>query len=244
MTHELKQTKRLVQPEGERNLYLTLTVGIQGLMGVGLVLFLLKRNWENVFLTALVIALTLVPALLWRRYRVIVPPEFQLVTVLFIFLSLFVGSALDFYYRFWWWDTVLHTASGFLLGIVGFVVLFLLNQTNRLPEGINPVFLCLFGVTFAVTLGVLWEIVEFAVDQIWPHLNMQTTETGVRDTMVDLIVDTVGAMVVGLMGLAYLKSGRYSFVADAVRGFIDHNPRLFKRQRSAHMAEAGNKNRE
>ena len=37
---------------------------------------------------------------------------------LFVFLSLFLGSAMDFYYHFWWWDLVLHTASGFLLGII------------------------------------------------------------------------------------------------------------------------------
>ena len=126
-----------------------------------------------------VILLTLIPAFLFRRYRVVIPPEFQLISALFIFLSLFLGSALDFYYRFWWWDMVLHAASGFLLGIIGFIVLFLLNQTDRLPPGMKPAFLCLFGVTFAVTLGVLWEIFEFAVDRLWPAVDMQSTGTGV-----------------------------------------------------------------
>src|SRR5688500_15624062 len=88
----------------ERNLYLGLTYAIQALLAVGLALFLLRRNWENVFLTTVVILLTLVPAFLTRRYRVVVPPEFQLVAAAFVFLSLFLGSALDFYYRFWWWD--------------------------------------------------------------------------------------------------------------------------------------------
>jgi len=42
-----------------------------------------RRNWEDVFLTSIVMALTLVPALLFRRFRVIIPPEFQLVAALF-----------------------------------------------------------------------------------------------------------------------------------------------------------------
>src|SRR4051812_19028174 len=162
------ETARRGPPPEDRNLYLTITWIIQALLGIGLVLFLIRRNWENVFLTATVILLTLVPAFLFRRYRVIIPPEFQLVSAAFVFLSLFLGSALDFYYKFWWWDLVLHTASGFLLGIIGFIVLFVLNQTDRLPPGMKPAFLCLFGVTFAVTLGVLWEIFEFAVDRVWP----------------------------------------------------------------------------
>src|SRR3954451_14880874 len=116
-------------PPGVQNLYLALAWFLQILLGVGLVVFLLRRNWENVFLTTIVILLTLVPAFLFRRYRVIVPPEFQLVAAAFVFLSLFLGSALDFYYHFWWWDLMLHTVSGFLLGISAFIALFVPNQT-------------------------------------------------------------------------------------------------------------------
>jgi hypothetical protein len=58
---------------------------------------------------------------------------------------------------------------------------------------------------------------------------MQSKETGVGDTMLDLIVDTLGAVIVGLMGYAYTKTGRYSFIADGVRKFIRKNPHLFRR---------------
>jgi hypothetical protein len=49
--------------------------------------------------------------------------------------------------------------------------------------------------------------------------------------MQDLIVDTAGAIIVALMGLAYAKSGRYSFVVDGVRGFVQKNPRLFGKKK-------------
>jgi hypothetical protein len=216
------------QREGQGT-YAILTLLIQALVVVGLILFLVRRDWENVFLTVLVLLLTLVPAFLMRRYRVYIPPEFQLVSAAFVFLSLFLGSAVDLYYRFWWWDIVLHTGSGFLLGIIGFLALFLLNQTDRLPEGMRPAFLCFFGLTFAVFLGVLWEIFEFAIDMIVPGANMLSWETGAGDTIVDLIVDTVGAIIVALMGWAYIKTGRYSFIADGVRKFIRKNPRFFRK---------------
>jgi hypothetical protein len=217
---------RAAAPPEDPKLYLGLTYAIQALLAVGLVLFLLRRNWENVFLTSVVILLTLVPRFLSRRYRVVVPPEFQLVAAAFVFLSLFLGSALDFYYKFWWWDVVLHTASGFLLGIIGFVALYVLNQTDRVRQTMTPAFICFFGITFAVTLGVAWEVFEFVADTIRPAWNMQSTETGVRDTMVDLIVDAVGAVIVAVMGYAYLKTGRYSFIADGVQKFVRKNPRL------------------
>ena len=206
--------------------YLGLTLGIQALLVVGLIVFLRRRNWENVFLTVAVIGLTLTPALLQRRYRVFIPPEFQLISAAFVFLSLFLGSATDFYYKYWWWDVVLHTGSGFLMGIVGFIALFLLNHTRQLPAGMRPAFVCFFGVTFSVTLGVLWEIFEYVVDR-FTDANMQSQETGVVDTMHDLIVDTIGAVIVALMGWSYARTGRYSFIADGVGSFVRNNARFF-----------------
>ena len=216
-------------PENDQSLWLRLTALIHLVVVVGLVLFLLRRDWENVFLTTVVLALMLIPALLRRRYRIALPPEFQLLSAAFVFLTLFLGSAADWYYRIWWWDMVLHAGSGFLLGIIGFLAMFLLNKTDQIPKGITPFFMCFFAVTFAVFLGVLWEIFEWAVDQVAPALNMQSSETGVDDTMHDLIVDTGGAVIVAAMGWAYIRTGRYSFIADAVRGFIRRNPRLFRR---------------
>jgi hypothetical protein len=50
------------QPAGEeRTIYVTLTLAMQVLLGLGLAFFVLQRNWENVFLAAIVIALTQSP---------------------------------------------------------------------------------------------------------------------------------------------------------------------------------------
>ena len=193
--------------EDHRSLAMRLTLLIQAALVGRSALFVWQRDWENVFLAALVIGLTLLPALA-RRHRIIIPPDIQLISAPFVFLSLFLGSAVDLYYKYWWRDMVLHAGSGFLFGMVGFLAIFLLNQTDRIPQVMRPAFVCLFAATFAVTVGVVWEIFEYAMDLIAPSLNMQTGETGVHDTMHDLIVDTVGAVIVAAMGWAYMKSGR------------------------------------
>jgi hypothetical protein len=74
---------------------------------------------------------------------------------------------------------------------------------------------------------VLWEVYEFAVDRAL-GMNMQRTETGVVDTMQDLIIDTLGATAVALMGWVHAKTGRYSVLVDAIRGFMRRNPHLFR----------------
>jgi hypothetical protein len=210
--------------------YRNLTLVIQGLLVLGVVGFVLLRDWPNALLTTLVIVLTLLPWLLRRWFRVDVPPEFQLVTALFVFCAIFLGTSLGFYGRFHWWDTALHTTSGCLLGIVGFIAVFLINGTDHRPEGMRISLIAVFGFMFAVTLGVFWEIYEFVADQVIPGLDMQVVATGTRDTMVDMIVNTIGAAVIAVLGYLYCRSGRQSFIVDGVTKFVSRNPQLFSRK--------------
>ena len=209
--------------------YRVLTLVIQVVLLAGVVGFVVLRDWPNAILTTLVIVLTLIPQLLKRRFRVDVPPEFQLVAAVFVFCAIFLGTSLGFYGRFHWWDTALHTTSGCLLGIVGFIAVFLINGTDHRPEGMRVSLIAVFGFMFAVTLGVFWEIYEFIADNLIPGLNMQVVETGTDDTMIDMIVNTIGAAVIALLGYIYCRTGRQSFIVEGVTKFVSRNPRLFAR---------------
>lgn len=217
------------QKSDNNNIFFIFTGIIQIFLILSLVYFFFHADWFNAFLTASVILLNLFPVFLHRRYNIFIPPEFHLLSVLFIFMSIFLGSVVDLYYTYWWWDILLHTSSGFLLGLIGFAVLFLLNQTNKIPKGMTPIFICFFAITFAVFLGVVWEIYEYIQDLFIPSMDMQDKGSGVNDTMTDLIVDMIGAIVVSSMGYLYLKTGRYSFIADSIQAFMLHNPELFSR---------------
>src|SRR6478609_6621677 len=210
--------------------YNGLTIVIQILLVAGVIGIILLHDWADAVLTTLVIVLTLVPRLLKRRFRVDVPPEFQLVAAVFVFCAIFLGTALGFYGRFHWWDTALHTTSGCLLGIVGFISVFLINGTDHRPEGMRVSLIAVFGFMFAVTLGVFWEIYEFIADNLIPGLDMQVVATGPNDTMIDMIVNTIGAAVVALLGYFYCRTGRDSFIVDIVWKFVRRNPRLFARK--------------
>ena len=61
--------------------------------------------------------------------------------------------------------------------------------------------MALFSFCFAITMGTIWEIYEFGLDQVF-GLYMQ--RSGIVDTMTDLMVDTVGAFFV--LGLATEES--------------------------------------
>ena len=85
-------------------------------------------------------------------------------TVVFVFATLFLGEMLRYYDRYEWWDAALHGGSGLLLGILGFLLVFVLNESRSVNVQLRPGFVAFFAFLFAVSIGTLWEIFEFAVD--------------------------------------------------------------------------------
>jgi hypothetical protein len=77
----------------------------------------------------------------------------------------------------------------------------------------------------AMTVGVVWEIFEYAMDQTF-GLNMQ--KSGLHDTMGDFIVNTAGAALAGLAGAAYM-TGHARGVGSAFEAFITANRARFRK---------------
>ncbi len=202
-----------------------LTLFLQLTLLIGVVLFCFQGRWMTAAVTLAIIIVTLLPLLFSRRYDVSIPPEFEFLAVVFVYASLFLGEVHGYYIRYWWWDAILHTGSGFLLGVLGFLLVYLLNERPDVDMHMRPRFVALFAFMFAVGIGALWEIFEFAMDQLF-GMNMQ--KSGLVDTMWDLIVDTVGAAVISVLGLVYMRTaGNESFLERWITRFIQDNPRLF-----------------
>lgn len=207
---------------------------LKSILLVGAAGALWEQQWLTAAITIGILMITFVPLLLARRLRVVIPSEFELLAIAFVFASLFLGEVRGFYTRFWWWDIVLHTASGFLLGIVGFLLVHVLNETQEVGLHMKAGFVAFFAFLFALGMGALWEVFEFGMDTLF-GMNMQKgmfgDPSGLTDTMWDLIVDAVGALGISILGYVYLKTARRrSFLQRWILAFIRHNPRLFPRQ--------------
>lgn len=201
-------------------------------MAVFLVWAVYGRHWLDALVVSAIMVIIYLPKVLGRRFKVNVPPEFELLAIIFIFAALFLGEFRGYYVRYWWWDMALHTASGLLLGIFGFLLVFVLNESKEIGLQMRPRFVAFFAFLFAVACGAIWEIFEFAMDQLF-GMNMQKPmlgdPSGLTDTMWDLIVDTLGALVISIWGWWWMLSPAESFIERWVHRFIVTNPRLFKK---------------
>ena len=210
-----------------------LTFALQAILVVEVVVAVWEQQWLTAVTTIGIIVVTLGPFFLAKLFRVFIPPEFVLLAIAFVFASLFLGEVHGYYSRFWWWDIALHSGSGFLLGIIGFLLVHVLNETENIGVHMNPGFVAFFAFLFAVGMGALWEIFEFGMDSFFAT-NMQKEmlgdPSGLTDTMWDLIVDTLGALVIALLGYGYIKTAQNeSFLERWIHTFIKSNPRLFNR---------------
>jgi hypothetical protein len=201
---------------------------LQIILLIGLVLSIYEHRWLIAFLVAGILILTVLPTALGKRFAVYIPPEFELLAILFIFASLFLGEVRGYYVKFWWWDVLLHAGSGFLLGIMGFLLVYVLNQEEKIQLHMKPAFVALFSFTFALAIGSIWEIFEYSMDSLF-GLNIQ--KSGLVDTMWDLIVDAAGALVIAVLGYWYMKRGSEYFVEKWIAKFVEGNPRLFRKER-------------
>lgn len=197
--------------------------------------------WDAVGNAVISILLFLTPILMRDKKAIYFPPAFQVIIFIYIFASMFVGEVLHFYYRHPWWDIVVHMTATAFLGYFGFLLAYALNKDKRIHSKLSPFFLATFAFFFAVFVGVFWEIFEFAADSFL-GANMQKaknleniygvfdTRLGVLDTMVDLIVNCVGAFIVSFIGFLLLKRGdtHNPTFWKSKDEFIEDNPELFR----------------
>ncbi|OGQ63966.1 MAG: hypothetical protein A2V21_303445 [Deltaproteobacteria bacterium GWC2_55_46] len=145
------------------------------------------------------VALSMIPSLLERSYRVTLPFELDLLITLSIFLNTFMGEWLNFYQRVWLYDKALHVYGSAVVGLLAFVVVYSLNYTRKVRLSLP--FIGLFTVTFAMAMGGIWEIGEFTVDTLFGKM----TQNGLGDTMWDLINDLIGGIVTAVVGMVYVR---------------------------------------
>lgn len=156
----------------------------------------------------------LLPGMLEHKLRIEIPSNMLILYTIFLYSAIYLGEVKSFYYNVSNWDNILHTFSGAMIGALGFSIVTLLNKTEEVPMNLSPLFVALFSFCFAVTLGVVWEFYEFTFDGLL-GLNMQkfALENGTQligraaltDTMIDLFVDAVGALIISIVGYISLK---------------------------------------
>ena len=209
----------------EERLHRIILILLKATLAAAIAWALVYGKWEIFFFGILTLGLMFTPELIESRVKVELPAEFDLVIVGFLYMSIFLGEAVNAYEAFWWWDAVLHTASGAILSFAGFLLLYIKVKQGKLQA--SSMFLAVIIFSLGMAFGGVWEIFEFAVDSIF-KTNMQ--KSGLHDTMWDLIVDGTGALAMAYIGSRYIRQGGKGPFHRLIRKFLILNPRILSRR--------------
>ncbi len=123
------------------------------------------HNYWNAFLCILVLIQFLIPYFITKKLKIELPSIFEIIILLFIFSSEVLGEIQNFYGVFKHFDTVLHTLNGFLCAAVGFSLIDLCNNNSE-KFNLSPLYLTIVAFCFSMTIGVLWEFLEYSIDKV------------------------------------------------------------------------------
>jgi uncharacterized membrane protein YjdF len=140
------------------------------------------------------------PMMITKKLHVTLPWELNFLIVLALFLH--IGGHIRGWYTifFPWYDKVAHFVSSVVVAIFGFTIAVILDQYVESIQ-MNRQMLIFFVVICTMAMGALWEIGEFASDQIFST----RCQLGLVDTMWDLIFDLIGGGIVAMFVNFYLK---------------------------------------
>ncbi|WP_424018657.1 hypothetical protein ACOZ4N_04035 [Halorientalis pallida] len=179
---------------------------------VGILLVGLYRGGPGVVVnTVIALVVTQLPPVLERDFGLPMDPALTLWITTAVFLHALgtLGlpwSDLSFYQSIWWWDHLTHGLSASVVAAVGYATA---RSFDEHADGVvlPPKFMFVFILLFVLAFGVLWEVLEFLLTEITAVFGIGTflTQYGLEDTMLDLVFDSVGAVLVATWGTAHLN---------------------------------------
>ncbi len=198
---------------------------------VTMILQFYNRNYENVFLCILTLALLIVPSFIQVEFKIELPSALEIIILLFIFSAEILGEIQSFYILFPMWDTILHTINGFLAAAVGFSLVNILNNDDRIQFKLSPLFMAITAFCFSMTIGVCWEFFEYFMDTFC-GLDMQKdtiihhiTSVALDPTKsnIPITIDKINEVVINgkSLGLGgYLDIGLIDTMTDLIVNFV------------------------
>lgn len=196
---------------------------------------ILRGDIESAFVCVLVLVIYLLPQFVENRLNIDIPTTLEVFIFVFVFAAEILGELQSYFIKYSNWDTILHTSSGFLCAAVGFSLVDLLNRSDNAKVQLSPGYLAITAFCFSMTIGILWEFIEFSADRLFlldmqkdtivnqissvsldpTNSNISITVKGIKDVI--LVTDS-GEQALGLGG--FLDIGLYDTMEDLFVNFV------------------------
>jgi len=179
------------------------------------ILALIKGELAWTIGAAIALVLTFVPTILERNFHISIPFILEFLIVLALFLHI-GGNVFNFYYIIPRYDDIAHFISSSLVAFIAFTIVYILDEYW---DGLHMDMYAMAYLVIVTTMafGVVWEVFEWTSDIITGGHEQWSLD----DTMSDLVIDTLGGIVMAAIGILLIKSGRWDRMTEDMGKGID-----------------------
>ena len=186
-------------PNRSRGIYLAYT--IQGLILLAAASRFLAGEYFLGFAAAFAFLLTMVPALVTRSLRLYLPWEINVLIAASLYIHV-MGHVGEYYVTLApYYDKLAHLVASVTVGLIALFLVLIAEHRGEVR--LTGPAIAVFILTSTLAAGTVWEIYEFAADQVL-GTNLQFGNT---DTMWDLVVDLIGGALVAVFAAIVLARG-------------------------------------
>jgi len=190
---------------------------MQGLIFSYIILALCQKDYLNLFGGIICLSITFLPLIIKRKWRITLPWTLNFLIVLSLYL--YVGGQIMGWYATLspFYDKIGHLIGSATVALLGFALTVIIKNFSELS--LTKKQMVFFIVIFAMAIGTLWEIGEFATDQILGT----NAQKGLSDTMYDLIFDLLGGLFIALLIQTKFEKIRKNIIPKILKQTLKKN---------------------
>lgn len=153
-------------------------------------IFQLISHDKRLFSNLVTIIILILPYVIEKYTKLKFNNALKVTYTIFTILASYFGTCLKLYNTISYYDTIVHTLFGFMGSIIALNILFMLKKYDKK----SIIFNMLFVISFTMVLAVTWEFIEYFYDIFTNHDAQHVLDSGVVDTMTDLLVAFIGGL--------------------------------------------------
>ncbi|WP_177188037.1 AlbA family DNA-binding domain-containing protein [Methanolobus profundi] len=190
---------------------------------------LLRDDLLNFSLCLFALVLTFLPTIIRKKWEFQFPSLFEILILIFIYLSVFPEIMAPVIKELWWGDFILNALSTVVVGAIAFSLVYLLFWEKRTHTVMTPAIIAVFSFCLSFTTATIMEISIVALVNIFGY-DASRYDMGITapNMASNLFIDLLISFLISVAGFVYIHHQRGNMLDKMVTGFVQKNPYFFK----------------
>lgn len=189
------------------------SIGLRAILVFSIINAAYSGLWHIMSTNLFLLVLLLVPIIVKKSSKIIIPREFEFVLLLFVITTFFLKESQGM---------IVGVFFGIATGLIGFLILLFLYSENQIKK--DPFLISLFSFNFAISFGFGLEFLKYCIKIFF---GSGVTEGMYQYTMNNMTFVISGALFSAILGYSYMKGNKKIF-SWVIERFEKINPHIFQ----------------